>query len=294
MGSVKVNENTGHYSQAAYDQLQQVLASAKSVKESDSYETVSEAYNTLSDALNDFLSNGRNPGGEPEKLNAVDITEDKLHEASGFSREDKSVSTRFAKPEFWTVENFSIPNGGDGTKQGLDKYPGYDCLMLGIWGDRSNNEEGDLSNARIYQKVHLEAGRYYFGNTFQTRYNLSKAYLFASSEPLATDAIEQESLAWLDISTGGETTVFNGIFFTLEEAQVWDSRPTSPQELVNKSSAPTKWFFTATTSALASTQKKPWMLTIHLPRFTHCKAYDCKAFHSMASTSSAKATRQAR
>ncbi len=219
MGSVKVNENTGHYSQAAYDQLQQVLASAKSVKESDSYETVSEAYNTLSEALNDFLSNGRNPGGEPEKLNAVDITEDKLHEASGFSREDKSVSTRFAKPEFWTVENFSIPNGGDGTKQGLDKYPGYDCLMLGIWGDRGNNEEGDLSNARIYQKVHLEAGRYYFGNTFQTRYNLSKAYLFASSEPLATDAIEQESLAWLDISTGGETTVFNGIFFTLEEAQ---------------------------------------------------------------------------
>ncbi|MBR3093553.1 MAG: alpha-L-fucosidase [Bacteroidaceae bacterium] len=219
MAAVKVNKNTGHYSEEAYNHLSEIVASAKGVAEDASYDAISDAYNTLSEAMADFLQNGRNPGGEPEKLSAVDITEEKLHEASGFSREDPSVATRFAKPAYWTVENFSIPNGGDGTKQGLDKYPGYDCLMLGIWGDRGNSQEGDLHNARIYQKVHLEAGRYYFGNTFQTRYNLSQAYLFAASEPLPTDEIESQSIAWLNIANGGESSTFNGIFFTLSEPQ---------------------------------------------------------------------------
>ena len=219
MAAVKVNENTGHYSVDAYNHLSEIVASAKAVTEDAGYETISETYNTLSEALADFLQNGRNPGGEPEKLSAVDITEEKLHEASGFSREDQSVTTRFAKPAYWTVENFGIPNGGDGTKQGLDKYPGYDCLMLGIWDDRGNSQEGDLSNARIYQTVHLDAGRYYFGNTFQTRYNLSKAYLFAASEPLPTEDIETQSIAWLDIANGGASSTFNGIFFTLSEPQ---------------------------------------------------------------------------
>ena len=178
---------------------------------------MSEAYNALSEALADFLQNGKNPGGEPEKLDATDLTVEKLHQASAFIRDDESVTTRFAKPKYWTVENFSIPNGGDGTKQGLDKYPGYDCLMLGIWGDRDNNEEGDLSDARLYQKVHLDAGRYYFGNTFNTRYNLTQAYLFAASQLLATNAIEQESLAWRSFASGGDDSKYNGIYFTLDE-----------------------------------------------------------------------------
>jgi len=169
--------------------------------------------------LADFLQNGRNADGEPEKLGATDLTIEKLHEASQFSRDDKSVTTRFAKPKYWTVENFSIPNGGDGTKQGLDRYPGYVCLMLGIWGDRDNNEEGDLSDARIYQRVHLDAGRYYFGNTFQTRYNLNQAYLFAASEPLPTADIETKSIAWHVFSIGGDNDKFNGIYFTLDEPQ---------------------------------------------------------------------------
>ncbi len=212
-----INKNTGYYSQEAYDKFLAVIADAKAVKSSDDYDTVSKAYNTLSESFADFLVNGRNPGGEPEKLDATDITIEQLHEASGFARADESVTSRFAAPEYWTVENFSIPNGGDGTKQGLDKYPGYDCLMLGIWDDRDRNEEGDLTNARIYQKVTLDAGRYYFGTTFQTRYNLNQAYLFAAEAPVATADMETQSIAWLNISNGGGDSNFNGIFFTLEE-----------------------------------------------------------------------------
>ena len=219
VAGVFVNENTGYYSQQAFDKLSAVISAAKAVAADADYDTVSEAYNSLSEALTDFLQNGRNGGGEPEKLNATDLTEEKLVEASGFSRDDESITSRFAKPKYWTVENFSIPNGGDGTKQGLDKYPGYDCLMLGLWDDRDRNEEGDLSDARIYRKVHLEAGRYYFGNTFNTRYNLGQAYLFAAAEPLATNQIETASIAWRNFSTGGDDTKFDGIYFTLTEPQ---------------------------------------------------------------------------
>ena len=217
IADVIVNENTGYFSQQAYDHLATVIANAKAVAEDADYDTVSEAYNALSEALADFMQNGRNQGGEPEKLDATDLTTEKLHEASRFTREDESVTTRFAKPKYWTVENFCIPNGGDGTKQGLDKYPGYDCLMLGLWDDRNNNQEGDLTDARIYQKVHLDAGRYYFGNTFNTRYNLNQAYLFAAEEPLPTANIETQSIAWHSIATGGDDSKFNGIYFTLSE-----------------------------------------------------------------------------
>lgn len=40
---------------------------------------------SLSEALADFLQNGRNADGEPEKLGATDLTIEKLHEASQFS-----------------------------------------------------------------------------------------------------------------------------------------------------------------------------------------------------------------
>ena len=72
--------------------------------------------------------------------------------------------------------------------------------MLGIWNDRDRNEDGDLTNARIYQRVQLNAGRYYFGNTFETRYNLHQPYLFAALQPLATADIETQSIAWLNIN----------------------------------------------------------------------------------------------
>ncbi|MBO4811326.1 MAG: alpha-L-fucosidase [Prevotella sp.] len=215
---VVINENTGYYSQKAYEQLQAVVAQAKAVESTADYDTVSRAYNALSEALADFMQNGRNPGGQPEKLDATDLTIDLLHESDHFARADENVTTRFAAPKYWTVENFLIPNGGDGTKQGLDRYPGYDCLALGLWDDRDRNEDGDLTNARIYQRVQLNAGRYYFGNTFETRYNLHQPYLFAALQPLATADIETQSIAWLNINQrNADNNVFDGIWFTLDQ-----------------------------------------------------------------------------
>lgn len=217
LNGIIVNENTGYYSKDAYDKFMTIMAEAKAVDASADYNIVAEAYNTLSDAYADFITNGRNPGGQPEKLNAVDITLDKLYEASDFARADETVTTRFAAPKYWTVDNFSIPNGGNGTKQGLDNYPGYNCLSLGLWDDRNNNEVGNLANARIYQQVELEAGRYYFGSMFNTRYNLHRAYIFASAEPIATSDMEKNSIAWLNITSGGDDNAFNGIYFTLDK-----------------------------------------------------------------------------
>ncbi len=75
------------------------------------------------------------------------------------------------------VENFSIPNGGDGTKQGLDKYSGKDALMLDVWNDRASNQNGNLSNAHIYRKVKLQKGLYYFGAGFNANYGLTEQAL---------------------------------------------------------------------------------------------------------------------
>mgnify|MGYP002623012141 FL=1 len=152
-------------------------------------------------------------------MDATDLTDEKLHEHDHFSRDDESVTTRFAKPKYWTVENFRIPKYDEGTKQGLDRYPGYDCLMLGIWNDRDDNEEGELADARISQRVHLDAGRYYFGSTFQTRNNLNQAYIFAATDPVATSRMEQQSLAWCSIASGGSDSKYNGIYFTISEPQ---------------------------------------------------------------------------
>ena len=151
---------------------------------------------------------------------STDLTEEKLLQGSNFTRDDESVTTRFAKPKYWTVENFKIPNGNDGTKQGLDKYPGYDCLMLGVWDDRQNNQEGNLANARIYQTVNLPAGEYFFGATYEANYQLNEAYIFAADEPLATSAIKTKAIASAPISAAGKDNVtFNGITFTLEESK---------------------------------------------------------------------------
>ena len=188
------------------------------MKSTADYDEVSNAYNSLSEALANFLQNGRNPGGQPDKMGATDLTIDKLHEASNFARADETVTTRFAAPQYWTVDNFYIPNGGEGTKQGLDKYPGYDCLALGIWNDRDNNQAGDLTDARIYQTVALDAGRYYFGNTFETRYSLHQAYLFAAAQPLHTADIETQSIAWLDLNKrDADNNHFDGIYFTISQ-----------------------------------------------------------------------------
>ena len=151
----------------------------------------------------------------------TDITKEFLVQASSFSRvSGQSTSTRYGTPANWTVENYRIPAGNDGVRNGLDRYPGYDCLTLGVWGDRQNNTEGDLTNARVYRRVALDAGRYYFGATYEANYQLAEAYIFAASEPLATADIPSQSVAYDPISDAGkDNTTFRGIYFELDEPQ---------------------------------------------------------------------------
>ena len=220
LGDAKVNDNTGYFSKQACEKLQEALKEAMEITEDSSEDEINNAYNKLSAAYQDFLTNGKNPGGLPSDIKNEDLTIEKLIEADNFSRLDPGVTTRFATPANWTVENFMIPNGGDGTKNGIDHYPGYDCLYLGLWNDRDNNTEGDLSNARIYRTIHLEAGRYYFGGAFQTTYNINdKAYLFVADGLINTAKIEEESIAYYPINNAAEGDNLYGLFFTLQEAQ---------------------------------------------------------------------------
>ena len=142
-------------------------------------------------------------------------------QASRFSRVNgQSTTTRYGTPANWTVENYRIPAGGDGTRGGLDRYPGYDCLTLGVWDDRQKNTEGDLSNARVFRKVALDAGNYYFGATYEANYQLAQAYIFAASATLATGNIPAQSIAFDPIADAGkDNATFRGIYFELAEPQ---------------------------------------------------------------------------
>ena len=219
-----INDNTGYYNAEAVAMLRLYVGKA-TLSEDASEDAIMLAYYNLKAAYDAFVANGQNPHGVlslaseydlPE--GATDITVEMLKETDNFARAT-AVTTRFAQPKYWTVENFKIPNGGDGTKNGLDRYSGEDALMLGIWNDRSSNQSGSLANARIYQQIHLDAGRYYFGARYNANYQLYKAYVFASTELLATTKIPTESLAFDDISTCGMDGMFYGIYFTLTEPQ---------------------------------------------------------------------------
>lgn len=217
----KVNDNTGFFSKEAVGKLQEALDVAREVDTNSSYDEVEKAYNQLNAAYEDFMLNGKNKGGAPNEVGCTDVTTDYLLESAGFSRADESVTTRFASPANWIVENFKIPNGGNGIKNGLDKYPGYDCLSLGIWNDRDDNQVGNLSNARLYRKVHLKAGRYYWGASYNTTYNVNpEAYLFASSEIMATDELAENSIAYYAINNAPDGVAdWHGLYFTLEKEQ---------------------------------------------------------------------------
>lgn len=156
----------------------------------------------------------------PENLTQTDITTEQLIQASRFSRiSGQSTTTRYGTPKNWTVENYNIPTG-EGTRHGLDRYPGYDCLTLGVWGDKGNNNEGNLTNARVYRIVHLGAGNYYFGATYEANYQLFEAYIFAANQTLNTADIPAQSLAYDKIADAGkDNTTFRGVYFELPEEQ---------------------------------------------------------------------------
>lgn len=209
--------NTGKINPAKLDQLRQAIDKAKAVSASAPEADIIAAREALASAYRSFASDGLNKGGTFNGIINENLTTQYFVEGSNFTR-SAGGNSRFGKPKYWTVENFNIPNGGDGTKQGLDKYSGNEALMLGVWNDASSNTSGDLSKARIYRKVTMPAGKYYFGAAYNTTYNMSQqAYMFVSTQLSETDDIPSEALAYYPISSCTGDMKVQGLYFQLDQ-----------------------------------------------------------------------------
>ena len=209
--------NTGKLNPNKLNQLREAIAKAKVITSTSSEEEANNARTALTTAYRSFLNDGVNKGGAFNGIIEANLTSQYLVEGSDFTR-SAGGSKRFGAPEYWTVENFDIPNGNDGTKHGLDKYSGKEALMLGVWNDAGSNTTGSLSNARIYRKVKLAAGKYYFGAAFNTTYNISsEAYMFVSKSLCNTADIPEQSLAYYGIINCTGDLKTQGLYFQLEE-----------------------------------------------------------------------------
>ena len=209
--------NTGQINSGKLDQLRTAIEKAKSVSAGSADGGYEAARQTLAEAYKAFEADGVNKGGAFNGVIDENLTAQYLVEAQNFTRA-AGGNSRFGKPEYWTVENFNIPNGGDGTKQGLDKYSGNEALMLGVWNDAGNSTGGDLKNARIYRKVTMPAGKYYFGAAYNTTYNISQqAYMFVSTMLSETDDIPSEAIAYYPVSSCTGDMKVQGLYFQLDE-----------------------------------------------------------------------------
>ncbi len=222
MSDEVMDYNTGRMNPVKFEQLREVVAMAKSMTASASEEQIGATRQAMLDAYHDLMDNGMNKGGTFYGIIDENLTTQYLIEGSDFTR-SAGGSYRFGKPKNWTVENFNIPNGSDGTKQGLDRYSGREALMLGVWNDAGSNTSGDLSNARIYRKITLPAGKYYFGAAFNTTYNISnKAYMFVSKELYSTALLTGQALAYYKINKCSGDLKVQGLYFQLDaETEVY-------------------------------------------------------------------------
>ena len=210
--------NTGKYLPETVEAFKAGIEAAKAIEENAGDAYIAAATDELRNQYNDFLENGKVPGGNLGTY-GTNITIEHLLEADNFKRSDNST-TRFGKPANWTVENFSIPQtNSNGTKNGIDKYPGTNCLMLGVWAGEDAATTSDLANARIYRKVTLPAGKYFFGATYDAAYQLStSAYMFATEDLSTTGDIPAASLAYYPIGKcTSKDGIYYGIEFTLDE-----------------------------------------------------------------------------
>lgn len=211
-----VGENTGNVDA---QKLQAFADCLKACDEAKGDEQV-EKMVTLNKAFAELKKNGVIQALAPDSSAIkADLTQKLLVDESHFTRQ-QGGDARFGKPRYWSVENFLIPNGESGVKNGLDKYSGDDCLMLGVWNDRQANRSGNLENARIYRKVKLDAGRYYFGAKYNTMYNMgADAYIFASKKLVDTKELPDKSLAHAILNRAQAGGDYHGITFTLTQPQ---------------------------------------------------------------------------
>ena len=186
----EVSYNTGWYSKNGVLDFISAIEDAKQyVNETESNQkVVIEKLNAEYKKLN---TSGRNQAGAPSEEGATDCTMLHLLEGSDFAASE--LGSRFGTPANWTVENYSVPrdDSSQGIRNGIDSYPGYNTLSLGVWsGEDVEPYTCDLANARIYRVVHLEPGRYYFGSKMESSYNLTdNAFVYVADNPLPSETI---------------------------------------------------------------------------------------------------------
>ena len=213
--------NTGKYNVWSHDKLSEALESTRGRIDNANEEELGNLFTELNNIYQDFLNNGINKGGLNSDITACreDLTIEKLIERGSFKRSEGTA--RFGRPANWTVENYNIPNGADGIKQGLDRYAGSDALSLGIWNDRQANTEGNLANARIYRKITLPKGLYYFGATYNTTYNISdRAFMFVANDLAPTSTLTETAIAFHPVNQCAESgSDYYGLWFFLDQEQ---------------------------------------------------------------------------
>lgn len=208
--------NSGKYSTAKVDALAAAVAQAKTVDSADEA-AVRAARAALVAAYADLDRNGLNGGGLLSGSVRENMTASVLAEADNFSG---TLGGRYGALDNWTVENYNIANSSEGNRQGLDSYGGTRGISLGVWNDRDANLDGDLANARIYRKVTLQPGTYYFGAAYNSLYGLSgDAWLFVSKELCATDDIPATSMACYQVNHGKEGNDLYGLYVKIEQEQ---------------------------------------------------------------------------
>ena len=223
-----VGTKPGQYKEAQVSALDEALTKTSSVSDNASADELNAAYATVATAFSALQNTGQyeylvtTGSCVQPKGTGTDVTKTYLKQNKGFSRGD-SKTTRFGKPKNWTVENYEINLGSQGVKQGLDNYPGYNCLQLGRWEESDAlMTASDHKNQRLYMEVTLPAGSYYFGaayNSIESSRMGNKSYIMVAAEPLSTADVESKAMAWGRLSTASNDGSFYGVRFVLEEPQ---------------------------------------------------------------------------
>lgn len=207
--------NSGKYNTLVVGEFVAALNEAKDVSETDEA-AVEAALANVRAAYAKLDKEGKNPGGLFTTAVKADVTMKALVEASNFSG---TLGGRYGSLDNWNVENYNIAKGVDGNRQGLDNYGGTRGISLGVWDDKSGNK-GDITNARIYRKVTLQPGTYYFGAAYNSLYGCNeKAYMFVSEQICNTDEIPEKSIAYYQVNTAKEGSDLYGLYFRIEEVR---------------------------------------------------------------------------
>ena len=205
--------NTGAYNTEKVNALAEKVEAAKNI-DGNNEAAVGNAKKEIASAYQEFEKDGINQGGLFNGSIKETLNTTVLVESDNFSG---TLGGRYGTLDNWTVENYNIANSSDGNRQGLDNYNSMRGISLGIWNDKGGNQSGDLSNARIYRKVTLPKGTYYFGAAYNSLYGLNNdAYMFVSKELCATEDIPLKSMAYYQVNKSKEGNDLYGLYVDIE------------------------------------------------------------------------------